>query len=489
MRRSALRLAVFLALVRVSALEGAVTPTPVPDGARRAPDFTVFANGVEVPVLDTDVAGIAAFAADGPVDVVVRPTDDVKRVDLRPMSRSITPRIEANTLRFRLDRPGPISVELNGETKRVLYLFFDPPEGEAPAAGAPGVRAFGPGIHDAGEIRLGSGETLYIPAGAIVRGTVVAKDAASVRILGRGILASPGQDHQRGHLVHFERCRDVLVEGVTLLDSQSWTVVAVHSEGVTLRRVKLVGWQFGSDGLDVVSSSRVRVVDSFFRDNDDCIALKAMPIGPDPWSIPDPAPDVTDVVVERSVFWNMAWGNALEIGFELRSPVVRGVVFRDLDVIHTEHGAVLSIHNGDTATVGDVLYEDIRVEDARHKLIDVAIFVSQYSVDRPKDPAEIERRYLHGAWDGVQRVESQDRARHAPFRGHVRGIVFKDVRVVDGPSPFSILQGYDDDHAVEDVTIQGLSFCGKPVDDAAEGRFFIQNARGVRFLRGDRPMP
>jgi polygalacturonase len=274
----------------------------------------------------------------------------------------------------------------------------------------------------------------------------------------------------------------VRIEGLTILNSQTWTIVPVHSEDVTIERVKLVNWQFGSDGVDVVSSRHVRIADSFLRDNDDCVALKALPGGERPWDAPGPAPDVVDVTVERSVLWNMAWGNALEIGFELRSAFVRDVVFRDVDVIHTARGAVLSIHNGDTATVRDVLFEDIRVEDARHKLVDVAIFLSQYSVDRPKDKAEIERNYLHGAWDGVQKVAPADRAAHAPYRGHVRGVVFRNVRVVEGPFPFSILSGYDDDHAVEDVVFEGLSYLGRPILSAEEGRFFVENARGVRFV-------
>ncbi len=457
---------------------------PLPEVAPRAADFAVRVDGQDAAVLETEVAAIASFSSERPVEVEVRPRDDVKRVDVRPKSLGVEPELVGNVIRFRLERPCQLSVELNGESERVLYVFFDPPETEVPAKDDPRVRRFDPGrIHEVGAISLASGETLYIPAGAIVRGTVSAKDASGIRILGRGILESPGKGAQKGNMIRLERCRDARIEGITILNSQTWTIVPVHCEDVAIRRVKLVGWQFGSDGIDLVSSRRVRVSDSFLRDNDDCIALKAMPLGDRPWDATGTAPDVNDVVVERSVFWNMAWGNALEIGFELRSAAVRGVIFRDLDVIHTVRGAVLSIHNGDTATVSDVRYEDIRIEDARHKLIDLAIFLSQYSVDRPKEKAEIDRRYLHGAWDGVQQVLPEGRAFHAPFRGHIRGIVFKDVRVVDGPLPFSILSGYDAEHAVEDVTIEGLRYLDRPIRGAAEGRFFVENARGVRFLR------
>jgi hypothetical protein len=65
---------------------------------------------------------------------------------------------------------------------------------------------------------------------------------------------------------------------------------------------------------------------------------------------------------------------------------VRDLRFLNSDIIHVERGAALSIHQGDDAEVRDVLFEDIRVEDARHKLVDLAVFYSQYSVDRPADP-------------------------------------------------------------------------------------------------------
>lgn len=55
-----------------------------------------------------------------------------------------------------------------------------------------------------------------------------------------------------------------------------------------------------------------------------------------------------NVVVERSVFWNAEWGNAMEIGFELLAPHVRNIVWRDCDIIRVETGAVFSIHNGDS---------------------------------------------------------------------------------------------------------------------------------------------
>ncbi|MGD2175444.1 MAG: hypothetical protein PVJ27_08580, partial [Candidatus Brocadiaceae bacterium] len=132
--------------------------------------------------------------------------------------------------------------------------------------------------------------------------------------------------------------------------------------------------------------------------------------------------------------------------------------FRDCDIIRVEHegyqsGATLSIHNGDRAVVSNVRYEDIRVEDSREKLIDLKVLLARYSRDEE--------------------------------RGQIRDVHFKDIRVVDGPFPVSIIQGYDADHIIRDVTLENLVVHGRPVRSANEARMVVELARGVRFVAGD----
>ncbi|HAQ17645.1 MAG TPA: hypothetical protein DCR40_00225 [Prolixibacteraceae bacterium] len=86
------------------------------------------------------------------------------------------------------------------------------------------------------------------------------------------------------------------------------------------------------------------------------------------------------------MFWNSIWGNAVEIGFELNSDEVKNIRFGNMDIIHVEDGATISIHNAGQAHVSGVTFENIRVEDSRQKLFDLAIFSSQYSPDGNRDP-------------------------------------------------------------------------------------------------------
>jgi hypothetical protein len=189
---------------------------------------------------------------------------------------------------------------------------------------------------------------------------------------------------------------------------------------------------------------------------------------------------VDDVTVEKCVFWNAAWGNGVEIGFELQSAEVKNITFRDCDIIHVESGAVFSIHNSDRATVSNVLYDNIRVEDADHKLVDLAIFRSRYCTDGSSDPEYIEKNYLHGAWDGVLKVPLDQREYHAQFRGKIENIRFNNIHIY-GMLPFSILSGYDENHRVSNVTFSNIYLNGQKVSSLESLKIFEEYADGVRM--------
>ncbi len=460
-------------------LPAAVVRYPAPPGAPRSPDYRVFVDGEEIFTYQAPVASFAAFDFEGEVAIEIRPARDVKWVDVRPRSRGVRPRIEQGVIRFSLDRPANLSIEVNGELARPLFLFANPIERDAPKPGDEGVHYFAGGkIYDVGILEVGSDETVYIAGGAIVRGAIVADRAERVTIRGRGILdgtSTRGRKHprlRRTRLINFLECRDVSVSGIILYNSDTWQIVPILSEQVRISNVKILSGNNSDDGIDIVRSSDVLVDGVFVRTKDDCVAIKSF-LG----SGAGGDRGTYRVTVQNSVFWNAEWGNAMEIGFELKTPRVDDIVFRNIDVIHVEDGAVFSIHNGDRATVSNVLVEDVRIEDARQKLFDIAIFRSQYSDDKPKTEEERRRLYLHGAWDGVIRVPEDKRDYHARFRGHIKGVRLRNIRIVDGLFPFSIFCGFDREHRVENVTIDGLWVHGRRIRRLEDLRCFVHQAR------------
>ena len=53
---------------------------------------------------------------------------------------------------------------------------------------APGVRYFGPGVHEVGNLELEDGETLFLDGGAVLYGSVWAIHKKNVRIVGYGVI-------------------------------------------------------------------------------------------------------------------------------------------------------------------------------------------------------------------------------------------------------------------------------------------------------------
>lgn len=122
------------------------------------------------------------------------------------------------------------------------------------------------------------------------------------------------------------------------------------------------------------------------------------------------------ILVEDCLFWNAEFGNTLEIGYETRCDEITDVVFKNCDVVHCQYegnqsGGVLTIHNADRAHVHDIVYENIRIEDAQEKFIDIKTLDSKYSRDRE--------------------------------RGMVNDIFFKNIEITEGAFPVSIIRGFE----------------------------------------------
>ena len=88
-----------------------------------------------------------------------------------------------------------------------------------------------------------------------------------MKILGHGMLLEP----QQGISVTYSR--NVLIDGVTVVNPRHYTVSGGQSTGITIKNLKSFSYQGWSDGLDFMSCSDVMIDDVFLRNSDDCIAL------------------------------------------------------------------------------------------------------------------------------------------------------------------------------------------------------------------------
>ena len=183
---------------------------------------------------------------------------------------------------------------------------------------------------------------------------------------------------------------------------------------------------------------------AFTRVWDDSLVVKALDTG-----------DVEDVTFRDCTLWN-DFARPMEVGVELRADRVRRVKFQDIDVLHSLTGyPLMGIHHGDRALVSDILFEDIRIEDAPGaQLFDIRITPSYWNRDRQM--------------------------------GCIRDVVFRKIHVLGSPGlPLllsdSRLQGYDEAHTIRNVAFEEIDICGKtPGDAVALGLKCPEYAEGIR---------
>jgi hypothetical protein len=419
-----------------------------PSGAEAAPEFELEVNGQPVFVYNSRCAAFAAFSFEGKIDVKVTFASPVYNFDIRPKSRNIEAKQYRNQISFTLDKPENLSIEINKNLKRPLFIFTNPPETDVPDKSDKNVIFFEKGkIHTPGEIMVKSNQTVYIEGGAVVRGNFKTDGGKNIRFMGRGIIDNRLSVKGSVRPIEINQCENVLVDGIILTENRSWSAPCFASKKVVYNNLKVVSSNDWDDGIDIVGSQNVLVNNCFIQSKDDCIAIKA---GVDYFTKFNSDIRVDSIVIQNSVFWNGVWGNALEIGFETRTDTIQNVTFRNCDIIHVEGPeGTFTIHNGDRALVRNVLYDEIRVEDAQGWLIDFKILFSQYSKDKE--------------------------------RGKIENIHFRNITVDGEHRPSSQMLGFSDDFGIKNVTLENFWLHGVKVNSTYNGHLTTVHTEGLNF--------
>jgi polygalacturonase len=82
-------------------------------------------------------------------------------------------------------------------------------------------------------------------------------------------------DHLRPDFIEFNRCQNVLIEGVKIRRSPMWEIHPLLCTNVTVRGVDIVSHGANNDGCDPESCKDVLIEKCLFDTGDDCIAIKS----------------------------------------------------------------------------------------------------------------------------------------------------------------------------------------------------------------------
>ncbi len=363
------RLIALLLLLLPVAIFGEVTPYPPYPGAMPSDSYKVTVNGQPVFVHkfftydQFNWMDYASFAMTGKVHVEVTLLVSERKVltcHIRPLAYGIEPKISGNVVSFDLDRPRYLVLFFNDEpafNNTGLMLFAEPPENNPPKLGGAnvvniqdykvdstgktlettninraisdvsgrpggGVLFFPPGVYLTGAVLMKSGVTLYVDAGALIRGSRKAADYTSASsgaggrpsraffifnnvenagLRGRGAIDMEGypwlwHDFQpdtgdgrardpggkvndprngiRGYVVN--NSRNISFQDLLLLRSAYWTVTVSGSQNFSTHHIKIANrkQQYHDDAYDFTAGSgHILIEDGFAMTMDDTWAL------------------------------------------------------------------------------------------------------------------------------------------------------------------------------------------------------------------------
>ncbi len=322
----------------------------------------LFEYNVKVDLDNPQNASMVQFDFSGQVEVFVKKNNGMlQNVQIRPLNNKIEPTVKGNTVTFTLNKPQNLSIEFNGDRLHNLHLFSNVIEKDVPKKDDPNVIYFAPGVHtpsDSSGIQynIPSNTTVYLAPGAIVKGKLVCDRVENVRIIGRGMI----DQAQRG--IEVTHSKNVLIDGITVVNPDHYTVYGGESSGVTIRNLKSFSCKGWSDGLDLMSCSDVLIDNVFMRNSDDCIAIYGHR-----WNFYG---GVRNVTVQNSVLWaDVAHPTNIGLHGDTsgEGDIIEDIHFKNIDILEQDeddpdYQGCMAICAGDKNLIRNVTYEDIRVE-------------------------------------------------------------------------------------------------------------------------------
>jgi hypothetical protein len=411
------------------------------------PTYLVKVDEVRETKHHVENASMSYFDFSSEVEVAVTYNKEtVETARIRPLSYNIVPKIEGNTLTFRLNKPCNLSVEVNGDIFHNLHLFANPTDTFVPDKKDADLIYLAPGIHkpERGQLKIPSGKTVYIAGGAVLSGQIVIDGVRDVKVLGRGMI---DQTVKEG--IRISNSRNILVEGVILTQ-----IPTGGSDSVTIRNVKSISYYGWGDGMNVFASNNVLFDGVFCRNSDDCTTVYGTRKGF--------VGGCKNITMKNSTLWTDV-AHPIFIGIHGNSEkpeILENLNYINIDILDHEEKQIdyqgcMAINAGDNNLVRNVRFENIHIEDFRRgQLVNLRIFFN------PK--------YCT-----------------APGRG-IENVLFKDITYKGDHSEISIIAGYNEERKIKNIRFENLRINGQLISDDMPGKpAWYKTSDMARFFVGE----
>ncbi|WP_321332402.1 glycosyl hydrolase family 28 protein [uncultured Bacteroides sp.] len=397
-------------------------------------------------------ASMVQFDFSGKIEVLVQKNnEEVRSVNIRPLSKHIIPKVEGRFVSFILDKPQNLSIEFNDDRLHNLHLFANSIETDIPDKNASNVMYFEAGMHEPTDsitksFRIPSNTIVYLEGGAVLKGRLVCDSVENVKVLGHGMLLEP----QQGISITYSK--NVLIDGITVVDPHHYTVSGGQSTGITIKNLKSFSYQGWADGLDFMSCSNILIDDVFMRNSDDCLAFYTHR-----W---DFYGDCRKVRVQNSTLWADI-AHPINIGTHGNTvtgdEVLEDMLFSNLDILEQDeddrdYQGCMAINVGDHNLARDITFEDIRVENIQ----------------------EGQLFYL--------RVMYNQKYNTGPGKG-VKNIVFRNITCNAKYVNPSLIEGYDENRTVDDISFENVVLNGRKITSLDDLNLNLNRKKYVGKLR------
>jgi len=416
---------VLVTLTALPTLAQPVAPAPLPPGYKQAEGLTMKVNGVATPILqvelshhDREVFDVVSFTQTAPALIELTFEKPVEAATILPAGYGIKPAVSGKVVRFNMDRPRQLFVQIPGRNQLVILgdgpaTLPEPKPGpgvfdivERYQADPSGKKEATVAIQKAIDDAAVNGGIVLVPRGTFRSGKLTLKDnvrlhlaegaalkfvdeisegfdfkkkqagiyfistsgSKNMAITGHGLLDCNGQTlhgaDKRRRLIsafHSSHVTGLTLEGITIIDSTSWTLVPAFSQQLLIRNLKIVNTLclYEDDGIDPLGCQDVLVDHCLVVATDDAFCPKPGGVGSHGGGAqPGPAIELRDVVFNDCVAWTHAAG--FKLGAASSVPALN-IVAKNSHVVCCSRGVVIE-HAMGNAPARNVLFQDITVE-------------------------------------------------------------------------------------------------------------------------------
>lgn len=307
---------------------------------------------------------------------------------------------------------------------------------------------------------------------------IAGQNLNNIAVVGRGTIDGRGEiwwkakkentlAHPRPRLISFSDCSNVLIEGITAINSPSWTINPVHCQNVNIHAITIINPADSpnTDGINPDSCRLVRISDCHISVGDDCITIKS---GTE-HERPDRYAPCRDITITNCTLERGHGG--VVIGSEM-SGGVKNVVISNCVFIGTDRGIRIKSRRGRGGTI-----EDIRVSNLIMDGVLCPFTMNLYYHIGERGNVDVSDKNPRSVDDGTPHLR----------RIHFSHITAREVKHAAGflyglaEMPLEDISFTDISISISDEADSGYPEMADDISSMSQAGFFIRNARHLRL--------